>query len=104
MAEMPHMRRREGDEYFCPRCLKRWGVEEDDPGPCIEDKRDFKGGPGAHYRRVDSSKSLRPADTSNREQIEQIWREVNGHPDHFCLAGSDAEWAFFEALLLTNVS
>jgi len=39
VAEMPHMRRREGDEYFCPRCSKRWAVDDEEPGPCVEDVR-----------------------------------------------------------------
>lgn len=44
MAELPHMRRREGDEWFCPRCKKRWRVDEAEPLPCIEDRRGLERG------------------------------------------------------------
>lgn len=26
-----HRRQRQGDEVFCARCTKRWGVSEDEP-------------------------------------------------------------------------
>lgn len=28
-----HNERQEGDEYFCPKCRKRWDVHEEPP-PC----------------------------------------------------------------------
>lgn len=31
-----HNERQEGDEYYCPRCNKRWDVHEDAP-PCQRD-------------------------------------------------------------------
>lgn len=39
MANMPHMKRREGDEWFCPRCHRRWAIDEEAPEPCIDDRR-----------------------------------------------------------------
>lgn len=38
MAEMPHMKRREGDEWYCPRCNTRWSDHEEAPSPCIENR------------------------------------------------------------------
>lgn len=29
-----HLATRQGDEYFCSRCHKRWGVDEDAPERC----------------------------------------------------------------------
>ncbi len=29
-----HLASRQGDEYFCSRCTKRWGVDEDAPERC----------------------------------------------------------------------
>jgi hypothetical protein len=41
MAAMPHMKRREGDEWFCPRCSRRWGVDEPEPlAACIDRRGD----------------------------------------------------------------
>lgn len=32
-----HNEIREGDEVYCTRCHKRWGIDEDAP-PCIDEK------------------------------------------------------------------
>lgn len=40
MAEMPHMKRREGDEWYCVRCERRWAVDEEPPGVCIDTRGD----------------------------------------------------------------
>lgn len=99
MAEMPHMRRREGDEYYCPRCQKRWGVDEEDPSPCVEDKREVRPSP-VLQRSAQGNRLLEPAKTEMRRRIERIWRDINQHPDHVCLAASEQEWAFFERLFM----
>lgn len=36
MALPMHRKRQEGDEYYCPRCRKRWDVHEEAP-PCQND-------------------------------------------------------------------
>ena len=36
-----HLAHRQGDEYFCSRCKKRWGVDEAAPDAC-EDFEDFE--------------------------------------------------------------
>jgi hypothetical protein len=41
MAQMPHMKRREGDEWYCARCNTRWGVDEEPPEQvCIDARGD----------------------------------------------------------------
>jgi hypothetical protein len=30
-----HNAYRQNDEYFCPRCKKRWAVSEDAPDDCV---------------------------------------------------------------------
>lgn len=35
-ATPPHKPYREGDEYVCPKCGKRWGVGEPEP-TCLDD-------------------------------------------------------------------
>lgn len=35
--------RREGDEYFCSECARRWGIDE--PSPCEEDQSSDTGPP-----------------------------------------------------------
>ena len=53
MANMPHMKRREGDEWYCPRCGLRWGVDEHEPvGACIDTRGMNNGERGLQaYRR-----------------------------------------------------
>ncbi len=34
---MSHKATREGDEWVCHKCTKRWGVDEDEP-KCVEAK------------------------------------------------------------------
>lgn len=38
MAEMPHMKRRESDEWYCPRCSLRWPHDEEAPNACVENR------------------------------------------------------------------
>lgn len=47
---------------------------------------------------------LSKRDTEDRLRIERIWRDLNGHGDNVELAGSDAEWAFFTALLRASTN
>ncbi len=35
-----HAPRREGDEWFCPRCVKRWAQDEEAP-PCVSVSDEF---------------------------------------------------------------
>lgn len=98
MANMPHMPRREGDEFYCPRCGTRWDAREETPDtPCVEDRREKRVSP--LHRTTHSMAPLTPADTAEREQVERIWRETYGHPDFIELAASDAEWRFYIALM-----
>lgn len=35
----PHLFQHQGDEFFCPRCAKRWGIDEPAP-PCRNPRRE----------------------------------------------------------------
>lgn len=69
-SQLPHMRRVEGDEYYCPRCDKRWGIDEDTPGPCI----------------VESVKPYRPKATTEDDVPVAFMRELD-NSYHVCAKG-----------------
>lgn len=47
---------------------------------------------------------LPPERVAKRTRIVELWRKHMGHPDNVGLAGSDQEWAFWEALMDEGVA